>query len=477
MAFDIQDHDKHFGVTEDRKKPGGSNAGKYKGQGPFCGPSGGAPQGTYPVNTRERAASAIAYARNAPNPEGIKKCVCRHYPDLPACKESKQAMTEQSVVPKSALMFMDHECFAQVKAEDQQEDKLLMMVYSGGVIKNHFYWGDLAIDLAGMEFPKEKYPILENHDTGKKIGFATGLDIDSGALMVSDATFVDTPESQTFRKLSKQGFPFESSVYSVPTAIRKLGKDESAVVNGMAVEGPATIWERSTFKEASVCVFGYDPNTKSTAFADEDVELTLSVVSNSTGVKDDSVSGKEEQTMDYEKFSAEHPELLAEIVEKTTRELTAKFDAEKRDLEAKLSQERDGFNAERQKFAEKVAALEKAEAIRREKEIALEASGLWKAKLSASNIPDRLFDKVMTQVNYGRFVKDGSLDVAAFSAAIDTEIKDWEDRGVISNVLGFGVSVKAAESAKVTQTRREEQEDDEAVKFMLSLVNDPAANK
>ena len=67
--------------TEARKKAGGSNAGKYK-SGPFCGPAGGAPAGTYPVNTMKRARAALAYARNAPNPSGVKACVHRHYPGI-----------------------------------------------------------------------------------------------------------------------------------------------------------------------------------------------------------------------------------------------------------------------------------------------------------------------------------------------------------------------------------------------------------
>lgn len=87
------EHDKIFEVMEqektDRDKPGGSNVGQYKGQGPFCGPSGGAPKGTFPVNTKKRAIAALAYARNAPNPSGIKACVCRHFSDLPACKQKQ----------------------------------------------------------------------------------------------------------------------------------------------------------------------------------------------------------------------------------------------------------------------------------------------------------------------------------------------------------------------------------------------------
>lgn len=71
----------------ERKRRGGSNAGSYRTKGPFCGPAGGAPRGTFPVNTRKRAQSALAYARNAPKPAGIKRCVCRHWPTLPACKK------------------------------------------------------------------------------------------------------------------------------------------------------------------------------------------------------------------------------------------------------------------------------------------------------------------------------------------------------------------------------------------------------
>ncbi len=67
-----------------KKKPGGSNVGEYKevSKGSFCGPSGGAPKGSYPVNTRKRAIAAKSYSRNAPNPAGIKACVNRKWPSL-----------------------------------------------------------------------------------------------------------------------------------------------------------------------------------------------------------------------------------------------------------------------------------------------------------------------------------------------------------------------------------------------------------
>jgi len=67
-----------------REKPGGSNVGDYPNvkKSDFCGPAGGAPEGSYPVNTEKRAKSALKLAHNAPNPEGIRKCVLKKYPHL-----------------------------------------------------------------------------------------------------------------------------------------------------------------------------------------------------------------------------------------------------------------------------------------------------------------------------------------------------------------------------------------------------------
>ena len=67
-----------------KKKPGGSNVGEYKGvsKKAFCGPAGGSPKESYPVNTRKRAIAAKAYARHAPNPSGIRACVAKKWPSL-----------------------------------------------------------------------------------------------------------------------------------------------------------------------------------------------------------------------------------------------------------------------------------------------------------------------------------------------------------------------------------------------------------
>jgi len=77
---------------EMKERAGGSNVGKYKtvSKKDFAGPSGGAPKGSYPINTEKRAKAALSYARNAPDPAGIKSAVYRKYPRLRKRHEERE---------------------------------------------------------------------------------------------------------------------------------------------------------------------------------------------------------------------------------------------------------------------------------------------------------------------------------------------------------------------------------------------------
>lgn len=78
--------------SELKERAGGSNVGKYKDVKPseMAGTAGGAPKGSYPINTMKRARAALAYAHNAPNPAGIKKKVYDKYPSLRPSKTKKK---------------------------------------------------------------------------------------------------------------------------------------------------------------------------------------------------------------------------------------------------------------------------------------------------------------------------------------------------------------------------------------------------
>jgi hypothetical protein len=99
-------------IVAARKKPGGSNAGKYKGVHSFAGPSGGAPAGSYPINSLHRAKSALKLAHHAPNPAGIKAAVYRKYPQLKHAEggligDPKLNVQNNNLIPLTERQFYD----------------------------------------------------------------------------------------------------------------------------------------------------------------------------------------------------------------------------------------------------------------------------------------------------------------------------------------------------------------------------------
>mgnify|MGYP001393469562 CR=1 FL=1 len=61
---------------------------------------------------------------------------------------------------RSALSFTDHDSFSKINPATEGKPRTLKMVaYSGKIIKNHWYWGDLAIDTSGMKMAKKEIPI------------------------------------------------------------------------------------------------------------------------------------------------------------------------------------------------------------------------------------------------------------------------------------------------------------------------------
>lgn len=476
---DILAHDDYFGIERDeeggiydlakKKTPaGGSNAGKYKTKGPFCGPAGGAPKGTYPVNTRARAIAAIAYARHAPNPSGIKSCVCRHWPSLPACKskskQSEGAMSAEHKLPKGALRFIDQGCHAHVEMAEEEggkaTPKLNMIAYSGGIIKGHWYWDNLAIDLEGIQFKQSKFPVLENHNTDRKVAIIGKPIIEDGKLKAPpNAKFLSTEASKEFQQLSQEGFPYQSSIYAKPSNIERVAEGAKAEVNGFTMKGPGTIWRKCEFKEMSVCVFGWDSQTQATAFSKDEFE-TLSfeeheVLADCCGGEDGTADAEAKpklkrrkevkKIMEKSELQETYPDLIQEIVDEAVQaavaEVETKFSGEKSELSEQVKTLRES----NEKLSEKVLDLEKKDTIRAEAELKAKATAIWNQKLGESNIPEHVWDKVRPHVSHTKFVSEGVLDVEKFVEAVDAEIKDWEGKGVTSTVLGEGFTQKEPE--------------------------------
>lgn len=341
---------------------------------------------------------------------------------------------------QAVLQFEDVE----VEGAKSRKPKLKMVGYSGGVIKDHWYWGNLGIDLSGMKFSSDRFPLLQDHRTDVRLAHMGKPEIRNNQLLApeEDVVFLDNEDSRKFLSESEKGFPFQASIYAKPTRIVRLGEDEERVCNGFTVKGPGAVWIESEFKEMSVCVFGADSNTSAVAFTEKEPCSFAEVDLTGEELVEETIN-KEVKRMDKEKFKTEYPDLYAEIMAEAK---TVQSDPEIQAMKQQITQ-----------LSDENKSLRKENEIRREKELKLEADAIWATKLAESDVPDRLHGKVRAMVDYNKFIKDQALDTAAFSVAIDTELQSWVDMGIKKSGLVLGESTVAKEvvgADKVDENRK-----------------------
>ena len=325
--------------------------------------------------------------------------------------------TEVKRFKSGTFQLVDPEALVTFKESEIGKGNVDIIAYSGKDI-NHFWWGKLAIDLQGMELSKKTYPVLDQHDLTRKIGF-TGKPIvtDDFKLVHNNVTFVDTPFSEEFQKLSKQGFPYEASITAKPSVIEEVEEGTSVDVNGRKFSGPGSIFRKWEYREVSVCVFGADKNTKAKAF-DEGDEFDVEVFKYARSDSSDSNNKQQEEVnsmFDLEKMKTENPEEYQKFV------ATIKEEA-KKEVESQFTEIITSLKAEIDSLKETNLKFQKNEDIRKEKEAKLAAEIVWAKALSV--VPERLHSKVKNQVSYEKFMKEGVLDETSFSEAVANEIKD-----------------------------------------------------
>ena len=157
--------------------------------------------------------------------------------------------------------------FEEAGENQPKKPKLKMEAYSGQVIKDHWYWGNLGISLNGMKFTKDRYPLLQQHDVDTRLAHIGKPVVANNKLMApeDDVVFLDNDAAKKFLEESSKGFPFQASIYAKPTKVIRLDEDQEHECNGFMVKGPGAVWLESEFKEMSVCVFGADSNTSAAA--------------------------------------------------------------------------------------------------------------------------------------------------------------------------------------------------------------------
>ncbi len=150
-----------------------------------------------------------------------------------------------------------------------------ILARSGEAI-DHWYWGKLCHDLAGMELLKPRVPLDYCHDPAEIIGFAEGWETESGNLTCSGTLLTaESPRAAEVAAMSRAGVPYEASISFQPLAIEELSERQVATVNGRQVEGPAAIVRRWQLRGLAVCPRGADPNTRTELAEAGEIEVTI----------------------------------------------------------------------------------------------------------------------------------------------------------------------------------------------------------
>lgn len=336
--------------------------------------------------------------------------------------------------------------FAEGVEGSEKPSKVRITCYSGKVIPDHRWWGNLIIDLSGMSFPKTSTPILWEHDTDRIVGMSgTPTVTEDYQLVIEEGTILDTEDGKKVTDLSKKQFPFQASIQARPTEIEKITEKQMTEVNGQKMKGPLTVWRKSTYKETSVCVFGYDSNTDSTVFAENPENptyFTLEVNPMPNAAPFDIAAFKAENPEAYNALTASlTAPMAAEVKEKSDKltALTAELATAKTALAAATAQT-ESLATENKTTVERLSRLEKDLALRHEADLRATFSGIVQQELVKASIPTALHTKFAACINMEQFVDATTrvLDVEKAREAAVKEVSEWKTAFADPSVLGSG---------------------------------------
>jgi len=207
-------------------------------------------------------------------------------------------------VPGSACHFVLEDAVQFAQSDKTDKEMVKLVGYRGDII-NHWYWGNLAFDFAGLYFDKPRTPGLIDHSTSQRLTYSTERAIEPETYIAGP--FLDNDNAQELAKDIKRGFPFQASLSLTPEIVEQVGEGQSVEVNGRQLKGPGAVFRKASILEISAVVFGAFSNTESTALSDENNNVSFEI-------KEIPMSKEQEKTkLTLEQFKADNAELHEQI--------------------------------------------------------------------------------------------------------------------------------------------------------------------
>lgn len=156
------------------------------------------------------------------------------------------------------------------------------LVARTGKAIEHWFWGRVIHDLAGMHLHKSRIPIDYVHDSKEIIGYLNKFDVSSGDLVTSGALvpFKDSDRATEIVHKSKAGVPYEASINFGGEGIKVqvVAEKEFTQVNGQQFDGPGVVIREWPLRGVAICPYGADMNTESKTFGNSNQVFSAAVV-------------------------------------------------------------------------------------------------------------------------------------------------------------------------------------------------------
>ena len=177
-------------------------------------------------------------------------------------------MTTQKTIPANACYFNAGEVALELDG-DPLSTRVSLLARSSQPI-DHWHWGRVVHDLAGVQLSKPKIPIDYAHNSDEVIGFLDSIEVDEAGLRTDGqlVVFNDDDRAAEVAYKSAQGVPYEASINFGGDGIKleQVDAGESTEVNGYEFEGPGVVVRSWPLRGVAIVPYGADQNTETNTF-------------------------------------------------------------------------------------------------------------------------------------------------------------------------------------------------------------------
>jgi len=184
-------------------------------------------------------------------------------------------------VPIAALRMpagVCHFAIGQNAAATDEKVPVRLVARTGQPIE-HWYWGLIVHDLAGLKLHKPSLPLDYCHDPGEVLGYVDHFDTQTGDLVCSGALvpFDANDRAAEIVHKARAGVPYESSIAFDPDniVVENVPAGRSVEVNGYTLNGPAVVFREWSLRGVAICPHGYDKHTPVELDRNATVQLSL----------------------------------------------------------------------------------------------------------------------------------------------------------------------------------------------------------